>query len=340
MRYQYEEFIELDTLEVGVIGLGKMGVMHACLLNILPSVKVTALCDKSRLMGTIAKRVFRECLVTGKLDKLADLDLDAIYVLTPIPSHYRIIKEILALNIASNVFVEKTLTSNYAQSEELCKLTQNRQGINMVGYMKRFGVTFNQAKKLLDEHILGELISFDAYAFSSDFADVPESSSVSVARGGALEDLGSHVVDLSLWFFGELGLASAKIDSGITQNSADAVNFEVTGLNGLQGKFAVSWCKKGYHMPEFGLAIQGTDGKLTVNDDEIRLEINHKTPKNWYRQDLNDNVGFLLGGPEYYREDEHFINSVLSGTIPKSDFKSAIKVDYLLDQVRCRAADE
>jgi predicted dehydrogenase len=329
-----------EELKVGVIGLGKMGVMHACLLNTLPNVKVTALCDKSRLMRAIAKHVFRECLVTSKLGEFVDLNLDAIYVLTPIPSHYRIIKEILAMNIASNLFVEKTLTSNYAQSEELYKLTQNRQGINMVGYMKRFGVTFNQAKKLLDEHILGKLISFDAYAFSSDFADLPEGSSVSAARGGALEDLGSHVVDLALWFFGDLGVASAKIDSRITQNSADSVNFEVTGLNLLQGRFSVSWSKKGYHMPEFRLSIQGTDGKLTVNDDEVQLEINHKTPKNWYRQDLNDNVGFLLGGPEYYREDEHFIKSVLSGTIPKPDFESAIKVDYLLDQVRCRAADE
>jgi hypothetical protein len=88
-------------------------------------------------------------------------------------------------------------------------------------------------------------------------------------------------------------------------------------------------------MPEFGLAIQGTDGKLTVNDDEVRLELNNKTSKNWYRMDLNDNVGFFLGGSEYYREDEHFIKSILSGTIPKSDFKSGMNVDHFLDQVRC-----
>ena len=322
-------------LKVGVIGLGKMGVMHACLLNTLPNVKVVALCDKSRLMRKLAKRAFRDCLVTAKLGEFVDLDLDAVYVLTPIPSHYHIIKEILASNIASNLFVEKTLTSNYAQSEELCKLTQNHQGVNMVGYMKRFGVTFNQAKKLLDEQILGELISFDAYAFSSDFADSPENSSISVARGGTLEDLGSHVADLALWFFGDLDAVSAKTDSRIAQNSVDSVNFEVTGLNRLQGRFQVSWCKKGYRMPEFGLAIQGTDGKLTVNDDEVRLELNNKTSKNWYRMDLNDNVGFFLGGSEYYREDEHFIKSILSGTIPKSDFKSGMNVDHFLDQVRC-----
>ena len=313
---------------------------HACLLNTLPNVKVTALCDKSRLMRTLAKRAFQKCLVTGKLEELADLGLDAIYVLTPIPSHYRIIKEILELNVATNLFVEKTLTSNYSNSEDLCKLIQNRKAVNMVGYMKRFGVTFNHAKELLDKHTLGELISFDAYAFSSDFADVPEGSLVSAARGGVLEDLGSHVADLALWFFGDLDASSSKPDSNPAQNSADSVSFEVAGSNLLQGRFSVSWSKKGYRMPEFGLSIEGTDGKLFVNDDEVRLEMNHETPKNWYRQDLNDNVGFLLGGPEYYREDEYFCKSIMSGTIPKSDFESAIKVDYLLDQVRRRTAHE
>lgn len=326
-------------IKVGVIGLGKMGVMHACLLNTLPNVKVAALCDKSRLMRILATRVFRDCLVTGKLSDFVNLDLDAVYILTPIPSHFQIIKEILSLNIASNIFVEKTLTSNYAHSKELCNLAHNYQGINMVGYMKRFGVTFNQAKKLLDENILGEIKSFDAYAFSSDFANAPESS-VSLARGGVLEDLGSHAVDLALWFFGELTVGSSNIDSSISQNSSGSVNFEVTGLNSLQGKFQVSWCKKGYRMPEWGLAIKGADGKLTVNDDEVQLELNHETAKKWYRQDLKDNVGFLLGGPEYYREDQHFINSLISRTVPKSDFESAIKVDYLLEQVRGGATDE
>jgi predicted dehydrogenase len=328
-----------ERVEIGVVGLGKMGVMHSCLLNVLPNVKLTALCDKSRLMRTVAKRVFRGCLITDKLDKLADLNLDAIYVVTPIPSHYPVVKEILSMDIARNLFVEKTLASNFKQSQELCQLAQKHQAISMVGYMKRFGVTFNQAKKLLDAHVLGELTSFDAYAFSSDFADAPEGSSISAARGGALEDLGSHVADLALWFFGDLNVTSAKVDSKTTQDSADSVSFEVTGSNRLQGKFEVSWCKKGYRMPEFGLTIQGTNGKVTVSDDEVRLETNHEPPKNLYRQDLNDNVGFFLGGSEYYREDEHFVKSVLSGTIPKSDFKSAMNVDYLLDQVRCRAVN-
>ena len=327
-------------LKVGVVGLGKMGIMHACLLNIFPNVEVSALCDKSRLMRTIAKRTIRGALITDTLDKFIGLSLDAIYVLTPIPSHYSIIKEIYVEDLARNVFVEKTLTSSYSKSEELFTLSQNHAGVNMVGYMKRFGVTFNQAKTLLDKQVLGELVSFDAYGFSSDFADVPEGSTISKARGGALEDLGSHVVDLALWSFGDLNVTSAKVNSRIAPDSEDDVSFGVAGSNGLQGKFEVSWRKSGYRMPEFGLSVRGTKGTLSVNDDEVKLELNQAQPQRWYRQDLNDNVGFLLGGPEYYREDEHFIDSIISGKTPKSDFKSALKVDYLLEQARRKVAND
>jgi predicted dehydrogenase len=231
------------------------------------------------------------------------------------------------------VFVEKTFTSNYAHSMELYSLSE-KYGVNMVGYMKRFGVTFNKVKTLLKEGVLGDLVSFDAYAFSSDFSSVPEDSTVSKARGGVIEDLGSHVVDLAVWLFGDLKVTFAKVNSSIAPDSEDDVTFGVSGLDGLQGKFDVSWRKISYRMPEFGLTIRGTKGILNVNDDEVRLEFNQAKTQRWYRTDIDDNVGFLLGGSEYYRENKHFIDSVIAGSTTKSDFKSALKVDFLLDQVR------
>lgn len=329
-----------SKLKVGLIGLGKMGIMHACLLNVLPNVQVTALCDRSRLMRRIAKQAFRGAVVTDALDKFLALHLDAIYVLTPIPIHYRIIKEIYEKEITKNVFVEKTLASNYSHSAELCLLAEAQGGVNMVGYMKRFGVTFNHAKSLLCQQVLGELTSFDAYAFSSDFSQAQNGPTVSRTRGGALVDLGSHVVDLAVWFFEDLKVTVANAKLRTAPDLEDEVSFGVEDSNGLQGMFEVSWCKDGYRMPEFGLSVHGTRGTLRVNDDEVELTLKGDMPKNWFRQDLNDTVGFLLGGPEYYREDKHFIDMIISGQTAKPDFRSALKVDYILEQVRRRIADD
>lgn len=233
-------------LKVGIVGLGKMGLVHTALLSVMPNVQVVALCDKSWVMRKLAKNTLKGLLVTDKLDEMSKLNLDVVYVTTPIPSHYGIVKEIYTKDIARNVFSEKTLSSRYAQSEELCRLADKSKGHTMVGYMKRFSVTFRKAKAFLDQGVLGSMISFDAYAYSSDFFGV-QKDAISSARSGVLEDLGSHISDLALWFFGDL-LSSFRVSSSTSQKY-DSVNFEVVGMNNFKGKFDVSWVKEGSRMP-------------------------------------------------------------------------------------------
>lgn len=204
-------------INVGIVGLGKMGLLHASIVNVLPNVQLVAFCDKSWFMQKIAKKTLKTPLVTDNLEQFSEMNLDAIYVTTPIPSHYSIVKTIYSKNLAPNLFVEKPLTKNSAQSEEVCALPKNCKGNTLVGYMKRFCVTFKKAKELLDDKVLGELLSFDAYAYSSDFAEVEQGSTLSLARGGCLVDIGSHISDIALWFFGDLQVASAKIQNSITQ---------------------------------------------------------------------------------------------------------------------------
>lgn len=326
----------MGPLKVAVVGLGKMGLLHTSLLNIIPNLKLVALCDQSRIMRKLAERTLKGALITDKLNDLINLDLDAVYVTTPIPSHYAILKEIYTQKIAPNVFVEKTLSSSNSQSEELCRLANNSKGQNMVGYMKRFSITFRKAKELLDACALGTVLSFDAYAYSSDFFGATRKS-VSGSRGGVLEDLGSHVCDLSFWLFEDM-LSSIKVTSS-TDPWSDSVQFEVAGSKDFVGKFDISWIMEDYRMPEFGLVIRGTDGIIKVDDSELVFDRDGAETKTWHRQDLDDSVTFFLGGSEYFRENDHFVKSILLNEPLESNFESAKKVDFLLEQVRCKTSE-
>ena len=221
------ESLSRGNLRVAIVGLGKMGLLHASILNTLPNVQLTALCDKSSLIRRFCNRVFERVHVVDGLTKFSDLDLDAVYITTPIPSHFLVAKTIYSNGIARNVFVEKTLASSYDESKELCELAQSFKSTDMVGYMKRFAVTFVKAKHLLDQETLGEIISFDAYAYSSDFFGSEKSSKTSPSRGGVLGDLGAHVIDLALWFFGDLHVDSAKMESLVEDGSEDSACFRV-----------------------------------------------------------------------------------------------------------------
>ncbi len=322
----------MKKLRVAVIGLGKMGLLHSSILSTIPEVEIAVLCDKSYVLRRIAKKLFKSSAVENEVEQIRDSSVDCAFVAAPIPAHFPIVKTLYSKSIASNVFVEKTLCSSWEQADQLCALSDKDLGVTMVGYMKRFSVTYSKAKRLLGEDILGEVIAFNGFAYSSDFADCGDNVKIS-ARGGVLNDLGSHIIDLGLWFFGDFEVEDAELKSVVHEGSEDSAKFKVKKSE-LIGEFDISWCKENYRLPNFGITIQGTKGSLMVNDYNLVLQPLGKKRSVWYRQDLNDNVNFLIGEPEYYREDETFIKSIMNGNKVEPSFRTSSKVDYIIHKVK------
>lgn len=315
---------------MAIVGLGKMGFVHAGILNVLPNVEIVALCDKSGLLRRLSKKIFKGLEIVDDLEKLAGLDLDAVYVTTPIPSHFPIAEAILDREISKNLFVEKTLAQTYAESRQLADLAHSDQSITMVGYLRRFYVTFKKTRELLREGAIGEVESFKAYAYSSDFLGLEKKAKVARSRGGVLRDLGCHAIDLAISFFGNIEVTSDG--SKPSDQTTDSISFK-TKQSEILGQFDFSWCKENYRTPEVGFSITGSEANLVVNDDQVKLEPLRGEPCRWYRHDLNDNVPFWLGLPEYYREDWHFVRSALEKTAAEPDFCDGAKVDKIIDDL-------
>lgn len=319
-------------LRVGVIGLGKMGLLHASILNTIPNVKTTAVCESKHLLARFASKAFKDIKIVNSIHGFSKLKLDAVFVSTPIPSHSSVINELYDIGI-NNIFTEKTLAANGEESLKICKLAQKAGGVNMVGYMARFAVPFHKARELLKSGVIGDVVSFQCHAYSSDFIGIPEKSHL---RGGVLRDLGCHVLDLAMWYFGELKISDTKVEPALPVNGESNAIFHVTGYNNIEGEFDVSWCREGYRVPDYGLVIKGTKGSIEVNNDCVKLGLGGKQ-EIWYRVDMDDNVPFLLGAAEYYREDIAFINAILNNNTVEPDFVAASKVDCFIDQVKIKA---
>jgi len=325
-------------VRVGVVGLGKMGLLHTGVLSTLPGVELAAICEKSSFMRRIAKKAIRTVPIVEDVGDFSGLGLDAVYVTTPTLSHYVIAKRIYEERLARHVFAEKPLTSKYADSRNLCELAKGSGGVTMVGYLRRFMVTFMKTKDLLSQGAVGEPAFFDVKAFSSDFVGAKDTSEASASKAGVLSDLGSYAVDLSLWFFGQLDVVSAKAESLNGMAGEDSVYVDVTRrAGGLEGKISASWCVEGYRMPEVNVSIKGSKGLLEVNDDRVGLSLNSGEKTVWFRPDLDDSVGFWLGLPEYYREDSRFFESIRSGNLVEPSFRDAAEVDRFIDEVRQKA---
>jgi len=142
-----------------------------------------------------------------------------------------------------------------------------------------------------------------------------------------LKDLGSHVLDLALWYFRNLRVESVKV------NTLNDSCFNVKGPGEIEGNFDISWQRKGFRNPEISLNIKGSTGTIVVDNSNVKLQKNNEKQLVWYRQDLADNVPFLLGAPEYYREDEHFVKSILENHPAEPSFDTAAKVDQIISDV-------
>jgi predicted dehydrogenase len=326
------------VIRIAVIGLGKMGLLHASLLNTIPGVSVVALCEKSGLVRRFTHNVFPGVAVVEAVNDLSAFSLDAAYVTTPPSSHCAVVNTLLTRGICHNVFVEKPLANNSADSGALADLwvRLGKDGVNMVGYNRRFGVTFKKAKTMITEGVLGQLASFGGHAFSSAFHSVGNRRGNS-GRDGVIKDLGCHAIDLALWYIGDVrieSIVSSRISPG---GGIDSADIRVRTKDGVEGSIKTSWLESGYRLPEIGFVAEGTNGlTLTVNDDKLELRTKNGERRVWYRQEIGDSVGFLLGGADYWREDKAFIDATTTGTAVEQDFEAASRVDKIIQQAEMR----
>ncbi|MGD6850544.1 MAG: Gfo/Idh/MocA family protein [Candidatus Bathyarchaeia archaeon] len=327
----------MDKVRVGVVGMGKMGLLHSGILNVLPDVEFVGACEPVKLTRRILQKALPKITIVEDITELETLKLDALFITTPTRSHYAVAKTALDCGIAKNLFIEKPLSSSYNESKNLSDLI-NQKGVGMVGYVRRFMVTFMKAKELLDAGSIGKPLSFSIKMASSDFFQISDPT-VSIARGGVMRDLGCYPIDLLLWYFGSCKIDSAELQSVTGPGAIDIANFTVKGDDLVPpGQVSVSWVAEGYRMPEVKFSITGSRGSLLANDDYVRLDSEVKSTT-FYRLNLGDYVNFWLGSPEYYREDECFIQAITQGMPEDPSFESASTVELAIEEVERKASE-
>jgi predicted dehydrogenase len=323
-------------VNVALVGLGKMGILHGAIMGALPGARVVAACERNRVVRHFAKSALPNVKLVGEVRELAGLAIDAVYVATLPGSHHPVVRDIYEHGVAKHVFVEKSLAASHAQALEMCRLADSHGGVAAVGFQKRFGGTFAKAKEILEASGLGSVTGFEAYSYSSDFADAGHQDATAASRGGGLRDQGSHVIDLAMWFFGDLEVISpGALPAGVPPDfSLGRVRTE----DGVVGTFSVSARMPQYRLPEIGMRITGSKASIDVTDDRIVLN-DHVSPRRWHRQDLDDSsVPFLLGDPEYTREGVAFLEAVRNGrAFAGADFHAGARVERVIDGILAAA---
>jgi predicted dehydrogenase len=331
-------------MKVAVIGIGKMGMLHAGIMNGLKDVELCAISDTSNFLLGAAKSLKKNLAVFDDYKKMLDNGKpDAVVIATPVFLHVPMAEECALRDIP--FLMEKPLSNRSKDAEELVTDIEKRNLTTMAGYMMRYVDTFMKAREILKSDSLGRLITFNASIYVSQLFRTGKGwrYSKKESGGGVVISQATHLIDLLQWLFGPVNYVSAHMKSWFSREVEDFAHSFFEFESGLTGALDSSWSVRHHRLMEIVIQVHAENGTLLVSDDCVKLFLDAEAadfPQGWTNlrnPDLFQGVEIDLGGPQYTRQDADFLSAVRKGSKVESDLKNAYYVQRIVDSIYASA---
>ena len=181
----------MSTTTVGLVGLGYWGPNLARNFDNLAD--LAWLCDVDEENRATFGARYPRARVTADFDEmLADPELDAVVIATPVPTHYELARR--ALEAGKHVLVEKPPAMKGSEMDELVRLAAEGDLVLMPGHLLLYHPGVRKLKELVDEGAVGDVLC--VYTNRQNLGIVR-------ANENALWSLGVHDLSVILWLIGE-----------------------------------------------------------------------------------------------------------------------------------------
>jgi predicted dehydrogenase len=322
---------------VGVAGLGYWGPNLARNFAGLPGCELTWCCDAAEKARATAAARFPGARMAADLGELlADPELDAIAVATPVPTHAELATRVL--EAGKHCFVEKPLAQSVADGERAVAAAEESGRVLMVGHLLEYHPGIERLKQLVDSGELGEEIYY-IYGNRLNLGKLR-------ADENALWSLGAHDVSVVLRLADEEPIeVVAHGESYVRDGVEDVVFCFMRFPSGLSAHLHLSWLDphKERRFTVVGSRRMATfddmaiEGKLTIYDKGFDEDSGSYGE---YITRTGDIFSPRIPNHEPLRlECEHFLDCVRRGVKPRSDGESGLRVVSLLEQLQ-RSLDD
>lgn len=333
-------------LKVGVIGLGNMGKLHLMNALRINGVNVVAAADKSERNRKSAEKYHVKTY--DDYSKLIDSEkLDAVII--SLPNFLKKEGVIYAAENELDIFLDKPLSRNLAEAQEIVQKVEKENVRLMVGVNYRYFPSVQRLKSNLDDGRIGDV----AIATSELILNGPLSHSVvptpvpewwlnkEMAGGGAFLDLGYHLIDILSWMFGDLKVTYSKLGHMLNLPIEDAGTVVLESKNHATTCVVnVGWFSKSiFPAFNFRVNIHGTVGYDSTDRYAPRDLRGHAVKEgtlNLFRKILNRKIHYLSYTYYYssfYRILELFFETLNQGTEPPISLEEQLNVIRVIDSV-------
>lgn len=313
-------------MRAGIIGFGKMGMLHAAILNGLKDVEVVAVAENTDFLRKSLEEVKPGIRTFTNYTEMLDTEKpDFVFITTPVHLHVPMMEECTRRRIP--FFVEKPMCVSSDQSENLVRMLEKDPVPNMVGYMMRYLSTFRKARELVVSGLIGNPVSFTSVMYVSQLFKPGKGWRYDKEKsgGGVMMGPGCHIIDLIHWYFGNVTGVNAATIRKYSAETEDFAHIMFSMESGVKGWFDISWSVRGYRLPYSRFEIHGDDGLIIVDDDSIKINLDKEKngyPSGWtivQKPELHEGVEFDVGGAQYSAQDIDFIRCVKDERIADSN---------------------
>ncbi len=193
-------------LRILIVGCGSIGTRHLKAFMKIKGVEVI-LCDPRK---EALKKIAENYSLAEVYEDIKEINLeriDAMVVCVPPNTHIPLALEGARANC--HLLIEKPLSNNLDEIEELIQLTKRKKLVLGVAYCLRYHPNLIRIKKMLEEKAIGTVLVGKVHA-GQYFPDYrPDYRQIYFAKrkmgGGVLSDFATHSLDYIQWLMGEVG---------------------------------------------------------------------------------------------------------------------------------------
>jgi predicted dehydrogenase len=322
-------------MKTAVIGCGVIGKKRA---QAFPDhVELVGCFDEVTSNAEIFAAEFNTKTFASPEELLATPDLSFVVIATRHDSLHTL--AIQALNAGKHVFVEKPGAINYAKFKSICELANKKKLKVHIGYNHRYHPAVVKAFEIVNAGLIDKVMFLRGrYGHGGRLGYEKEWRADKLKSGGGeLIDQGTHLIDLSIGFLGELQLDYAATpnyfwDMTVEDNVFMALKNKTGSIAFLQAS-STEWKNM------FSLEIYGKTGKIeisglgrsygveTLTFHKMLAEMGPPISKTWSFPEPDDSWSL---------EMNEFIKDIQSGTAKSDNIDSSQEVLRVIGEIYLR----
>ena len=302
-------------INIGIIGLG-FGKNYLRTFNELRNASVKWVCSRSRktinqvLSGT--KTELRTRTTTNYKDIFKDKNTEAVAIVTPGSTHYKLAREALLAN--KHVIVEKPVAFKSKEVEDLISISKKRKKVFMAGHLHLFNPGIRKIKHDMENKVFGRINSI--YSIHTSKGIIRKDMS-------ALWDFFPHPVSIALYLLGKMPLTVKAYGISYLQKGMEDMAFmELTFPNNMVLTAFCSWLS-----PERKMELNIVGDKIYAAFDDYAKE-----KLMYYNLAKNKNYPKQIESKKPLTEQlKHFLYCIENNKRPLTDGYEALNVTKVLE---------